>query len=177
MDVPVTSSMGLWTEHMRLQHSWILAAFEGMVWGPSFVVIHVSASTSTSPGVLCASCYVPRPTPCSVVTAATMPTAEHALGYPVVEGQIHRPTAMLITSSLLPLLPLPLQNQAFQQGGMFVFDGTKCIWSHYDQATGDHADFEEVLKVATGSSSANVSAQRTAATASAKAGADCGCDS
>jgi hypothetical protein len=34
------------------------------------------------------------------------------------------------------------------QGGMFIFDGAECVWSHLDQATGAHADFADVMKVA-----------------------------
>ncbi len=45
-----------------------------------------------------------------------------------------------------PWVP-PQQSQAFQQGGMFVFKGTECLFSHKDQATGAHADYEEVLEV------------------------------
>lgn len=47
-----------------------------------------------------------------------------------------------------PLWVPPKQDQAFQQGGMFVFDGTQCVFSHKDQATGAHADFAEVLGIA-----------------------------
>lgn len=59
------------------------------------------------------------------------------------------PLLLLSAFLTLPLLPCCRQDQAFQQGGMFVFDGTKCVWSHYDQATGAHADLSEVLGVAT----------------------------
>lgn len=52
------------------------------------------------------------------------------------------------------------QDQAFQQGGMFVFDGPNCVWSHFDKATGAHADLAEVLGVA-----------RTISTATAMVGA------
>lgn len=48
---------------------------------------------------------------------------------------------------------------------MFVFDGPKCVWSHYDQGTGAHADLSEVLGVAK-----NIGQLATAA-----AGEDCGC--
>lgn len=34
------------------------------------------------------------------------------------------------------------------QGGMFIFDGERCVWSHFDQATGAHADFADILGVA-----------------------------
>lgn len=52
-----------------------------------------------------------------------------------------------ILSRWKPWIP-PKQDQAFQQGGMFIFDGAECVWSHYDQATGAHADFADVMKVA-----------------------------
>jgi hypothetical protein len=42
----------------------------------------------------------------------------------------------------------PRQDQAFQQGGMLVFDNERCVWSHFDQATGAHAEFAAVLGVA-----------------------------
>ncbi|KAF8065706.1 hypothetical protein HT031_002766 [Scenedesmus sp. PABB004] len=67
------------------------------------------------------------------------------------------------------ILP-PRQEQALQQGGLFVFDGPALVFSHYDQATGAHADLGQVLGLA----------QRlgTAANAAAAAVAgeeDCGC--
>lgn len=43
----------------------------------------------------------------------------------------------------------PKLDQALQQGGMFVFDGEECIFTHYDRATGDHADYDEVLRIVT----------------------------
>ena len=42
----------------------------------------------------------------------------------------------------------PKQDQAFQQGGQFVFAGKEAIFEHFDQATGDHADMNEVLGIA-----------------------------
>lgn len=71
-----------------------------------------------------------------------------------------------VLSRWKPWIP-PKQDQAFQQGGIFVFDGTACVWSHYDQATGAHADLSEVLGVAT-----NLGQLATAAAAE-----DCGCPS
>lgn len=41
-----------------------------------------------------------------------------------------------------PLSPSPLQ------GGMYIFDGPTCVFSHKDKATGAHADFGEVLGIA-----------------------------
>lgn len=81
--------------------------------------------------------------------------------------RIRKPTGLSDLKDVLsrwkPWIP-PKQDQAFQQGGMFVFEGTKCVWSHYDQATGAHADLSEVLGVATDLG------QLAAATAE-----DCGC--
>lgn len=63
-----------------------------------------------------------------------------------------------------PWIP-PKQDQAFQQGGMFIFDGEACVWSHFDQATGAHADFADVVKIADSISSSSSSSK------------DCGCPS
>lgn len=43
----------------------------------------------------------------------------------------------------------PKSNQALQQGGLYVFDGTRTLLAHKDVATGVHADFAEVIAVAT----------------------------
>lgn len=73
-------------------------------------------------------------------------------------------------SRLFPLLPLHCaQDQALQQGGMFVFDGPRCVFSHFDQATGAHADLAEVLGLA---QQLGGSLAASAATASM----DCGCE-
>ena len=48
-----------------------------------------------------------------------------------------------------PWIP-PKQDQAFQQGGMLVFKGEEAVFFHRDQATGDHASFEEVLRAVQG---------------------------
>lgn len=58
----------------------------------------------------------------------------------------------------------PQPSQALQQGGMFVFNGTRCVWSRADAATGDHADLNKVLGVATQLGQL------------ADAAADCGCE-
>lgn len=39
-------------------------------------------------------------------------------------------------------------NQALQQGGVFVFDGDELAYSHFDQATGAHADLDGVVALA-----------------------------
>ena len=36
------------------------------------------------------------------------------------------------------------------QGGTFIYDGPNEIFAHYDQASGAHADLDEVIRVATG---------------------------
>lgn len=46
-----------------------------------------------------------------------------------------------------PWIP-PKTEQAFQQGGIFVFEGTRCVLDHFDKATGAHADFAMVLDTA-----------------------------
>ena len=42
-------------------------------------------------------------------------------------------------------------ERTFVQGGTFVFDGSKELFSHFDYSSGDHADLEEVVRVATSS--------------------------
>ena len=37
-------------------------------------------------------------------------------------------------------------RQASIQGGTLVFEGAECVWSHYDKATADHANFDSVLQ-------------------------------
>lgn len=44
----------------------------------------------------------------------------------------------------------PQLDQALQQGGIFVFDGESVAYSHYDQATGAHADLNGVLSLVQG---------------------------
>jgi len=41
-------------------------------------------------------------------------------------------------------------EQTMVQGGTFVFDGTKELFAHYDFSSGDHADLDEVVRIATG---------------------------
>lgn len=48
-----------------------------------------------------------------------------------------------------PLWIPPKQDQAFQQGGVMIFEGSRLLYVHKDPATGAHADLEEVVKVAT----------------------------
>ena len=43
----------------------------------------------------------------------------------------------------------PKQDQAFNQGGTFVFDGAKTVFAHYDESTGAHADLDKVIRLAT----------------------------
>jgi hypothetical protein len=42
----------------------------------------------------------------------------------------------------------PKQDQAFNQGGTFVFDGAKTIFAHYDESTGAHSDIAQVIGLA-----------------------------
>lgn len=46
-----------------------------------------------------------------------------------------------------PWIP-PKLDQGLQQGGMFVFLNNQVLFSHYDPATGAHADISTVLSVA-----------------------------
>ena len=51
----------------------------------------------------------------------------------------------------------PKQSQAFNQGGTFIFDGSRTIFAHYDESTGAHADFAEVIDLAIKTAVANPS--------------------
>lgn len=42
----------------------------------------------------------------------------------------------------------PKQEQAFLQGGTFIFKGDKTLFAHYDESTAAHASLEEVVKMA-----------------------------
>lgn len=43
----------------------------------------------------------------------------------------------------------PKRDQAFNQGGTFVFKGkNQTLYAHYDESTGAHADLTEVVKYA-----------------------------
>lgn len=50
-----------------------------------------------------------------------------------------------------PLMPKgpKAMEQSFVQGATLVFDGSKELFAHYDFSSGDHADLEEVVRVAT----------------------------
>jgi AhpC/TSA antioxidant enzyme len=50
----------------------------------------------------------------------------------------------------------PQQDQAFQQGGIVIFDGEKVVWVWRDPATGAHADLKEVVRIATALKSSSV---------------------
>jgi len=39
----------------------------------------------------------------------------------------------------------PNQDQAFNQGGTFVFDGEQTVLAHYDESTGAHSDIQQVI--------------------------------
>lgn len=42
----------------------------------------------------------------------------------------------------------PKQEQAFLQGGTFIFDGPDTVYAHYDESTAAHANVDEVIKLA-----------------------------
>jgi len=42
----------------------------------------------------------------------------------------------------------PKQEQAFNQGGTFLFDGANTIFAHYDASTGAHSNIQEVIDLA-----------------------------
>lgn len=42
----------------------------------------------------------------------------------------------------------PKQEQAFLQGGTFVFDGPKTLFTHYDPSTAAHSSIDRVIDIA-----------------------------
>lgn len=42
----------------------------------------------------------------------------------------------------------PKREQAFNQGGTFIFDGQETVFAHYDESTGAHAKVVEVVELA-----------------------------
>lgn len=42
----------------------------------------------------------------------------------------------------------PKQDQAFNQGGAFLFDGEETVFAHYDESTGAHCDIQQVIDLA-----------------------------
>ena len=41
----------------------------------------------------------------------------------------------------------PKNEQAFNQGGTFVFDGNRAVFAHYDPSTAAHATVDQVMEV------------------------------
>lgn len=42
----------------------------------------------------------------------------------------------------------PKRDQAFNQGGTFLFDGPSTVFAHYDESTGAHSDIDQVISLA-----------------------------
>jgi len=66
-----------------------------------------------------------------------------------IVGSLFRP------GIFVPLMPKASTQQktiekTMVQGGTFVFDGTKEIFSHYDFSNGDQPDYDEVVRIASG---------------------------
>lgn len=62
-----------------------------------------------------------------------------------VVGQLFQPGPY---QPLMPTGPKAMER-TFVQGGTFVFDGSTELFAHYDFSSGDHADLDEVIRVAT----------------------------
>ena len=62
-----------------------------------------------------------------------------------------RCAARVCARSYQPLMPRgpKAMEQSFVQGATLVYDGTDELFAHYDFSSGDHADLEEVVRVAT----------------------------
>lgn len=65
--------------------------------------------------------------------------------------QLHARRACLPRMGGRPAPPTPNATlQALQQGGIFLFDGDRVAFSHFDEATGAHADLAGVVALAQG---------------------------
>jgi hypothetical protein len=42
----------------------------------------------------------------------------------------------------------PRQEQAFNQGGTFLFDADQTVFAHYDESTGAHSNIQQVIDLA-----------------------------
>lgn len=66
----------------------------------------------------------------------------------IIHFVIESNVSMLHSYPTLAIYTPPKQEQAFLQGGTFVFDGTHCIYAHYDESTAAHANVDDVVKLA-----------------------------
>lgn len=62
-----------------------------------------------------------------------------------VVGSLFKPG---IYKPLMPRGPKAMER-TFVQGATFVFDGSTTLFEHFDDASGDHADLDDVMAVAT----------------------------
>ena len=65
---------------------------------------------------------------------------------PMIERQL-KTQLPLISAWLLP--GLQLSSTLLMQGGAWVFEGEAELFAHLDYSSGDHADLQEVVRVAT----------------------------
>lgn len=63
----------------------------------------------------------------------------------VVDGRIG--DLVKATRAWIPWFP-PSGDQALQQGGALVFNGSDCVLAHYDKSTGAHIDLDTLVKAA-----------------------------
>lgn len=70
---------------------------------------------------------------------------------------------LCIISLLASFMP-PRQDQAFNQGGTFLFDGFDTVFAHYDESTGAHSDIDQVIRLAKDRVRAKVSSPTDIAT-------------
>lgn len=54
-----------------------------------------------------------------------------------------------VLSHWKPWIP-PKLDQGLQQGGLLVFQGENAVFTHYDEATADHADMKDVFRALDG---------------------------
>lgn len=54
----------------------------------------------------------------------------------------------ILVSGRVAIYNPPIQAQALNQGGTFVFDGDRTVFAHFDESTGAHSDIQQVIDLA-----------------------------
>ena len=57
-------------------------------------------------------------------------------------------TMITLDVTVIAIYIPPKQDQAFNQGGTFLFDGEESVFAHYDESTGAHSDIQQVIDLA-----------------------------
>lgn len=75
------------------------------------------------------------------------PATPYAIRDRLISGRMNELIEVLGKWSQAFYIP-PKAEQAFNQGGTFIFRGVETLFAHYDEGTGAHPDIDEVLRLA-----------------------------